>query len=168
RYLDVLAANPLATAVAPWFIAGENLVRGAFLDPRRRELRPHWERTLAGTVAALRANVGDEVDDPRLTELVGELSLRSESFRRLWARHDVRPRRSGTSTIAHPQVGRLELTYTKLPIPDTDRQTLSIYHATPGSPSAQALLLLATASVPECEPERTLNTTRPSSSNRAL
>jgi len=160
RYLDVLAANPLATAIAPWFTAGENLIRGAFLDPRRRELKPDWEQTLAGTVAALRANVGHEVDDPPLTQLVGELSLRSESFRRLWARHDVRPKGSGTSTIDHPQVGRLELTYTKLPIPDTDRLTLSIYHAAPGSPTAQALALLATTTVPEREPERTLNTQR--------
>jgi transcriptional regulator with XRE-family HTH domain len=157
RYLDVLAANPLATAIAPWFAVGENLVKGAFLDPRRRELKPDWERTLASTVAALRANAGHEVDDPRLTELVGELSLRSEPFRQLWARHDVRPKGSGTSTIEHPLVGRLELNYTKLPIPDTDRQTLSIYHATPGSPSAQSLALLATTTVHEREPERTLN-----------
>lgn len=158
RYLDVLIANPLASAVAPWFTAGENLVRGAFLDPRRRELRPDWEQSLPGIVAALRANVGQDLDDPRLTELVGELSLRSEPFRRLWARHDVRPKRTGTRTFDHPQVGRLELTYTKLPIPDTDRQTLSIYHAAPGSPSAQALALLATTTVPDREPERTLNT----------
>ena len=158
RYLDVLVANPLATAIAPWFTAGENLVRSAFLDPRRPELKPDWERTLASTVAALRANVGQEVDDLRLTELVGELSLRSEPFRQLWARHDVRPKGSGTSTIDHPQVGRLELTYTKLPIPDTYRQTLSIYHAAAGSPSAQALALLATTTVPAREPERALST----------
>ena len=158
RYLDVLAANPLATAIAPWFTVGENLVKGAFLDPRRRELRPDWERSLAGTVAALRANVGPDIDDPRLTELVGELSLRSEQFRQLWARHDARPKGTGTRVMDHPQVGRLELSYTKLPIPDTDRQTLSIYHAAPGSPSDQALALLATTTVPEREPERTLST----------
>ena len=156
RYLDILAANPLATAMAPWFRAGENLVRAAFLDQRRRELKPNWEGTLASTVAGLRANVGHDLDDPRLTELVGELSLRSESFRQLWARHDVRPKGSGTSTIEHPQVGRLELMYTKLPIPDTDRLTLSIYHAAPGSASAQALALLATTTVAEREPQRTL------------
>jgi transcriptional regulator with XRE-family HTH domain len=156
RYLDVLAANPLATALAPWFTVGENLVKGAFLDPRRRELRPDWERSLTGTVAALRANVGADIDDPRLTTLVGELSLRSEAFRQLWARHDARPKGSGTSVMHHPQVGRLELSYTKLPIPDTDRQTLSIYHAAPGSPSERALALLATTTVPEREPERTL------------
>ena len=156
RYLDVLAANPMATALAPWFTPGENLVRGAFLDPRRRELRPDWERSLGGTVAALRANVGPDIDDPRLTELVGELSLRSEEFRQLWARHDARPKGSGTTIIHHPQVGRLELSYTKFPIPDTDRQTLSIYHAAPGSASERALAVLATTTVREREPERTL------------
>lgn len=156
RYLDVLAANPLATALAPWFTVGENLLKGAFLDPRRRELRPDWERSLPGTVAALRANVGADIDDPRLTALVGELSLRSQEFRQLWARHDARPKGSGTSVMNHPQVGRLELCYTKLPIPDTDRQTLSIYHAAPGSPSERALALLATTTIPEREPERTL------------
>jgi len=156
RYLDVLAANPMATALAPWFTPGENLVRGAFLDPRRRELRPDWERSLGGTVAALRANVGPDIDDPRLTELVGELSLRSEEFRQLWARHDARPKGTGTTTLHHPQVGRLELSYTKFPIPDTDRQTLSIYHAAPGSASERALAVLATTTVREREPERTL------------
>jgi len=156
RYLDVLAANPMATALAPWFTPGENLVRGAFLDPRRRELRPDWERSLGGTVAALRANVGPDIDDPRLTELVGELSLRSEEFRQLWARHDARPKGTGTTTMHHPQVGRLELSYTKFPIPDTDRQTLSIYHAAPGSASERALAVLATTTVREREPERTL------------
>ena len=156
RYLDVLAANPLAGALAPWFTAGENLVKGAFLDPRRRDLRPDWERSLGGMVAALRANVGPDVDDPRLTELVGELSLRSERFRQLWARHDARPKSSGTTVMHHPQVGRLELSYTKLPIPDTDRQTLAIYHAAPGSPSERALALLATTTIREREPDRTL------------
>jgi transcriptional regulator with XRE-family HTH domain len=156
RYLDVLAANPLASALAPWFTAGENLVKGAFLDPRRRELRPDWERSLGGTVAALRANVGPDIDDPRLTELIGELSLRSEKFRQLWARHDARPKGSGTTVMLHPQVGRLELSYTKFPIPETDRQTLSVYHAAPGSTSERALALLATTTVREREPERTL------------
>jgi hypothetical protein len=119
-------------------------------------LRPDWECSLGGTVAALRANVGPDINDPRLTELVGELSLHSQEFCQLWARHDVRPKGSGTNVMHHPQVGRLELSYTKFPIPDTDRQTLSIYHAAPGSSSARALGLLATTTVREREPERTL------------
>ena len=74
----------------------------------------------------------------------------------MWARHDARPKGTGTSVMHHPQVGRLELSYAKLPIPDTDRQTLAIYHAAPGSPSERALALLATTTVREREPERTL------------
>jgi transcription regulator MmyB-like protein len=69
--------------------------------------------------------------------------VRSERFRKLWARHDVKPKRSGRSRIDHPQVGELDLGYEKLPIADADRLTLVLYHATPGSRSAQALGLLA-------------------------
>ena len=91
--------------------------------------------------------MGAEVDDPRLNELVGELSIRSERFRQLWARHDARPTRSGITRLEHPVVGPLELSYEKLPIPDTDRQTLAVYHDEPGSPSARALALLASSAV---------------------
>jgi transcriptional regulator with XRE-family HTH domain len=156
RYMDVLAANPLATALAPYHVEGENLVRVAFLDPRLRA--KNWERVTETTVASLRALVGPDVDDPRLNELVGELSVRSERFRQLWARHDVRPKRSGTTRIDHPLVGPLELSYEKLPIPDTDRQTLVVYHAAPGSPSAQGLALLASAAAGEREPVRSFET----------
>lgn len=100
--------------------------------------------------------IGPDVDDPRLNELVGELSVRSERFRQLWARHDARPKRSGTTRINHPVVGQLELSYEKLPIPDTNRQTLGVYHAAPGSASAQALALLATTAAGEREPIRSL------------
>jgi transcriptional regulator with XRE-family HTH domain len=99
RYLDVLAANPLATALVPYYRPGVNLVRAAFLDPMIDET--HGDRDLATktAVAALRALTGPEVDDPQLEELVGELSVRSERFRRLWARHDVRPKRSGRTKV---------------------------------------------------------------------
>ena len=149
RYMDVLAANPLASVLAPYYTPGENLVRTTFLDPRLRDRYEDWDRAAAATVAALRALVGPDADDPHLNELVGELSVRSERFRQLWARHDARPKRSGTTQIQHPQVGLLELNYEKLPIPDADRETLCIYHAVPGSSTAQALTLLATAAVTE-------------------
>ena len=158
RYMDVLAANPLATAVAPYHAPGHNLVRAAFLDPRVRDMYADWEYVTESTVAGLRALVGPDVDDPRLNELVGELSVRSERFRQLWARHDVRPKRSGISLLDHPQVGPLELSYEKLPIPDTNCQTLVIYHTEPGTPSAQALALLAASAAGVREPVRTLAT----------
>jgi hypothetical protein len=59
----------------------------------------------------------------------------------------------------HPQVGPLDLGYEKLPIPNTDCQTLVVYHAEPGSRSAQALGLLASAAAEEREPERSLRLT---------
>jgi transcriptional regulator with XRE-family HTH domain len=158
RYMDVLAANPLVTALAPYYVRGENLVRATFLDPRVRDMYGNWERVTETTVAALRATIGADVDDSRLNELVGELSVRSERFRQLWARHDVRPKRSGTTRIDHPFVGPLELSYEKLPIPDTDRQTLVVYHAASGSASAQALALLATTTAEEREPVRNFQT----------
>jgi hypothetical protein len=80
-----------------------------------------------------------------LDELVGELSVRSDHFRSLWARHDIRAKISGgTRHLYHPQVGELDLHYENLQISGTDRQTLIIYHAAPSSPTERALALLAT------------------------
>ena len=157
RYMDVLAVNPLAAALMPWYVKGENLVRAAFLDQRVRDMYGDWERVTESTVAGLRALVGPDVDDPRLNELVGELSVRSERFRQLWARHDARPKRSGATRIDHPLVGPVELSYERFPIPGTDRQTLGVYHAPPGSPSAQALTLLAITTAEQRQPVRPLN-----------
>ena len=109
-----------------------------------RERFRDWERRTENTVAALRALVGPDLDDPALTELVGEMSLKSDRFRRLWARHDVRPRISGTTVVHHPQVGPLELRCEKLGITGSDRQVLVAYHAEPESASARGLALLGT------------------------
>jgi transcriptional regulator with XRE-family HTH domain len=154
RYMDVLTVNPLAAALMPWYVKGENLVRAAFLDRRVRDMYGDWERVTESTVAGLRALVGPDVDDPRLNELVGELSVRSERFRQLWARHDARPKRSGTTRIDHPLAGPVELSYERFPIPGTDRQTLGVYHAAPASASAQALALLAITTAEQRQPVR--------------
>jgi transcriptional regulator with XRE-family HTH domain len=143
RYMDVLAANAMAAALAPHYAVGQNLMRAAFLDPRVREMHPGWEQTTESMAAGLRALVGPDIDDPRLNELIGELSVRSERFRELWSRHDVRLKRPGPMRMEHPQVGSLELYYERLPLPDTDGQELWIYHAERGSRSAQSLALLA-------------------------
>jgi transcriptional regulator with XRE-family HTH domain len=144
RYTDVLVANPMATALAPYYSEGVNLLRATFLDPHVHSLQRDWEGAAPHVVASLRAVATPESDDARLEELVGELSVRSEHFRRLWARHDVKPRTSGTSLLDHPQVGPLELSYEKLGINGTDGQLLVIYHAEPGSAAAQGLRLLST------------------------
>jgi hypothetical protein len=96
----------------------------------------------ARAVPHLRSIARADTDDPRLAELVGELSLRSERFRALWARQDVKHKATGTSLFNHPQVGPLELNYERLLIPGNGRQALVTYHAQPGSAAEERLRLL--------------------------
>jgi transcriptional regulator with XRE-family HTH domain len=149
RYMDVLAANTLAIALNRCSVPGVNQVRAIFLDPEAREIFPEWDVVAADTVASLRAAAGTDLDDPRLTELVGELSLKSPEFGRLWARHDVRIKTRGIKRFAHPMVGDLTLGFESLAINGSPGQTLAVYHAEPGSPSEHALALLGSASTPE-------------------
>ena len=126
RHMDVLAANRLASALSPSFSPGVNLVRAAFLGSELRTLFRDWENVARSIVAGLRALVGPDVDDPRLTRLVGELSVRSDQFRRLWARHDVHAAAVPIRTIDHPAVGPIELRPEKLAITGTEGQLLVI------------------------------------------
>lgn len=149
RHIDVLAANSLATTLHGGFAPGHNLVRTLFLDPAARERYPDWDEVAKDTVAALRASVGPDLDDPHLTDLVGELSLKSERFRTLWARHDVREKTHGTKRFVHPQVGELTLHYETFAVAGSSGQVLSVYHADPGSPTEQALALLSSIAAGE-------------------
>jgi hypothetical protein len=143
RYLDVLVANPLATALSPRLVAGGNRLRDVFLDPAERDLFPDWERAARYLVAAFRQLVGADTDDPRFIELVGELSLASPLFRQLWARHDVAPRQGAVMQFEHPLVGELQLNREKLVVSGTDNMMLVIYHPDAASDAADKLGLLA-------------------------
>jgi transcriptional regulator with XRE-family HTH domain len=142
RIFDVLAANRLATALSPAIRPGANRMRSMFLDEDERDMYPDWEQAISGMVASFRASLGTDTSDPRIAQLVGELSLASEPFRRLWARHDVKPLAGGPVRLRHPQVGMMELRREKLPIGDSGGQVLAIYHAEPGSGNARSLALL--------------------------
>ncbi|MEU9239182.1 helix-turn-helix transcriptional regulator [Streptomyces sp. NPDC048385] len=148
-YLDVLAANSLAIALSPFNAPGHNSILAAFLEPEMRELHQDWEDMTARLVPYLRSVVGADIEDPRLVEIVGELSVRSERFRTLWARQDVKQKTTGISLLRHPQVGPLELHYEKLLLPGTGGQTLITYHAQPGSASEERLRLLASMNAPD-------------------
>jgi len=139
----VLAANALATALAPFYSVGTNLLRAAFLDPRVQDMHPGWERTTESMVAGLRATVGPDTDDPQLNELIGELSVRSDRFRGLWARHDARPKPPGPTLMDHAQLVRLEVRYHRFPIPAAEGQEIVVHHGERGSRTAQSLALLA-------------------------
>jgi transcriptional regulator with XRE-family HTH domain len=143
RRMDILAVNPLVTVLNPVCRVGTNMVRATFLDPQMREIYADYDKNAADTVASLRASVGADLDDPDLIELVGELSLKSERFRKLWARHEVRDKADGDKRFVHPLVGPLDLRYETFAVNGADGQLLLVYHAEPGSPSARALALLS-------------------------
>ncbi|MDU0345407.1 hypothetical protein RWH44_06780 [Microbacterium sp. KSW2-29] len=109
--------------------------------PYTRELRRDWADEAASAVASLRFVAGQYPDDRALAELVGELSMNSREFARLWAKHDVRLCSSGTKRLHHPQVGDLDLHYEVLHLPDSNGQRL-LTHTAAGSAAADALALL--------------------------
>jgi hypothetical protein len=125
-------------ALSPRLVAGGNRLRDVFLDPAEQAMFPQQERAAAALVAGFRESVGTDVDDPRFTELVGELSLASPLFRELWARHDVGVLPGSVSVqLDHPQVGMLELNREKLLVSGADRVMLVIYHPDAGSDTAE-------------------------------
>jgi len=149
RCMDVLAANALAAALHDGFEKGTNLVRLVFLDPAARDVYPDWDDVAHEVVAVLRSSVGPDLDDPRLTELVGELSLKSDEFRRLWALHEVREKTHGVKRYSHPLVGELTLAYESFMLPGNSGLILVVYRAETGSDSERALALLASVSATE-------------------
>ncbi|PKH41299.1 Helix-turn-helix domain-containing protein [Nocardioides alpinus] len=152
QHQDVLATNALARAFYSHLI-GEggrtpNLARFQFLDPASRDFYPDWDLFAAMCVGVMRADAGRDPHDRGLQELVGELSTRSDTFRRLWADHDVRSHGSGTKRFDHPVVGELTLAYEELAITAEPGLALIVYTAEPGSPSAERLELLASWAAP--------------------
>ena len=143
RFRDVLVSTPLMTALHPGLERDRNMTRALFLDPAERAIYPEWDKVAGDSVAWLRAGAGADLDHPRLTELVGELVLKSDDFARLWARHDVRVKGAGRKHLRHPVVGELTLGYETFTVNASAGQTLTAYHAEPGTPDADALALLA-------------------------
>jgi transcriptional regulator with XRE-family HTH domain len=120
-----------------------NLARFQFLDPASHDFYPDWDLFAEMCVAIMRAEAGRDPHDRGLQNLVGELSTQSETFRRLWAAHDVRTHGSGTKRFLHPDVGELVLAYEELAITAELGLILMIYTAEPGSASAERLRLLS-------------------------
>ncbi|CAK7281452.1 helix-turn-helix domain-containing protein [Streptomyces misionensis] len=147
RRSEILAWNRMAAAVfGDWEdlpAAERNWARLVFLRPEYRELFVDWEQKAIDIVCALRMDAGCWPDDPRLSALVGELSVKSEEFRRLWATHDVKEKSHGVKRLHHPLVGDLALNFESFRLSDGTDQSLLVYHAEPGSPSAESLRLLA-------------------------
>ena len=146
--MDILAANRLGAALfAPVLNSTAqpaNNARFLFLDPAAPDFYPEWDRPAQDVVATLRAEAGHNPHDKALSNLIGELSTRSEHFRTWWAAHNVRFHRTGTKRFHHPVVGDLTLTYEALDLAADGGLRISAYTAEPGTPSDDALKLLAT------------------------
>jgi transcriptional regulator with XRE-family HTH domain len=143
--LDIVAANALGLALfsGSRHPAPANFARFVFLHPHAHEVYLDWEDAAEQTVALLRAEAGRDPYDRILSDLVGELSTRSEEFRALWASHDVREHSTGAKRIRHSIVGELELNYEAMNLSSGHGLLLLIYTAAPGSPSQERLQLLA-------------------------
>ncbi|MCZ7425992.1 helix-turn-helix transcriptional regulator [Micromonospora sp. WMMA1949] len=148
RHLDLLDWNPMAQAL---------LGDPADLPPGRLNMLlllfddvltggrscPDWERQALDYIGMMRAAVADDPTHPRATAIVGELSIRSAEFRRLWARHDVRASVSGTKTFRVPGLGDIVLDWDTYPLPGNPGPVVLVFTAEPGSPDADRLRLLA-------------------------
>lgn len=161
---NLVATNDLARAFYSPVIGDggrtPNLARFQFLDPAAHDFYPDWDLFAEMCVAIMRAEAGRDPHDKGLQDLVGELSTRSETFRRLWAAQDVRIHGAGTKRFRHPLVGELTLAYEELAITAEPGNVLLIYSAEPGSPSAERLALLASWSLDQRVVEPTKDESR--------
>lgn len=166
--MDVLAWNALGDAMYSGRFSADrdagrvpNFARFNVLDPAAQEFYGDWGKALDTTASMLRTEVGRNPGDKKLSNLVGELSTRSDDFARRWASHDVRIHRAGVKHFLHPEVGELVLHYEVLPVIADDGQVMTVYTAEPQSPTHHALQLLASLYAPSHEnlPDATPATT---------
>src|SRR6476619_6369953 len=162
---DVLAANDLGRALySPLYAqagSGEhpNSARFLFLDPAATEFFTDHDKAANDCVAFLRAEAGRDPYDKDLSDLIGELSTRSEDFRRRWAAHDVRYHRTGRKRFHHPLVGDVELDYEAFELPGDPGQRINVYTAPPDSKSEEALALLGSWASPAPATSPTIDST---------
>ena len=116
--------------------------RYVFLEPSARDFYADWNRGAADVAAILRYAAGRDPYDRALSDLVGELSTRSDEFRTQWAAHNVRFHETGVKDFHHSVVGDITLTYNRMDISADAGLTVMVYTAEPGSKSEEALRLL--------------------------
>ena len=161
---DILATNRLGRALFgdAYGTGGSfNLARYLFLDPRSQDFYRQWETVARDCVATLRTEAGRNPYDRGLTNLVGEISTRSEAFRKWWATHDVKLHYTATKTLHHAVAGDLELTGEALHLPSDPGLTIITYTFEPASPTEQAVAFLASWSAREATADATDQPTRP-------
>ncbi|PXA71846.1 helix-turn-helix transcriptional regulator [Cryobacterium arcticum] len=144
---DILAANKMGRALySPVFDDPRrpvNTTRFTYLNPAAREFWRDYDQIANDAAAMLRLEAGRNPHDSELIKLVGELSTQSEVFRERWASRDVVHHRSGVKRIHHPVVGDLDLNFESMELPSEPGLVMNVYTAAAGSPTADALKVLA-------------------------
>lgn len=147
RGVSVLAWNRLAAALITDFgalpPAQRDFLHLVFLDEGAKDLYEDWDDKAADTVAYLRLDAARNPGDPRIAALIDEMNAQSPEFAELWKRHELKDKTHGRHIYRHPIVGRLDLGFETLRLPDDPDQALVAHHVEPGSPSADGLRLLA-------------------------
>lgn len=144
RGYDLLAGNALAYALFGGLQQGPNLVVKIFLDPGARTFYPDWEQVARYTVAGLRVLYGEDPHEPRINEVIDMMLAESPDFVWMWERHETRRKRMESKRFCHPEVGEMTLWMNVFDVKSTPGQELVVYHAEPGTASADALKLLGT------------------------
>jgi transcriptional regulator with XRE-family HTH domain len=144
---DILASNKLARAlysdIHAETVQPPNVARFTFLNPAARDFFVDWDRAASDIVSGLRIEAGRHPYDKPLSDLVGELSTRSEEFRVRWASHNVRRHSAGIKKMHHLVVGEIELAYQALGLPGDTGLSLNVFTAAPDSAAQEALRFLA-------------------------
>ncbi len=159
---DIVASNRLGYALYSEIhaetVQPPNVARYTFLNPRARDFFVDWDKAATDVVAVLRATVGRNPYDKPLSDLVGELSTRSDDFRVRWAAHNVRRHTSGSKRMRHPVIGEIELNYQSFELPGEPGLRFNVFTAEPGTHNQQALQFLAswadTADLPSAHSEQ--------------
>jgi transcriptional regulator with XRE-family HTH domain len=162
---DIVASNRLGYALYSEIhaetVQPPNVARYTFLNPGAREFLVDWDTAASDVVAVLRATVGRNPYDKALSDLVGELSTRSDDFRVRWATHNVRRHTSGSKLIRHLVIGEIELNYQSFELPGEPGLRFNVFTAEPGTHNQEALSFLAswaaTARIPTAEVEQPAN-----------
>ena len=166
--LDAVATNRLGHALfsvmfetaMPPGVRPPNAARFLFLDPTAQSFYQDWEGNARQIVAILRAEAGRSPYDRHLSDLVGELSTRSDIFRKLWGSHDVREHRTGIKSVHHPVVGDLDLTFQAMDLSSDRGLQMLVFSAEPGSASHDGLQLLSNWATTQMPAGATAESTR--------
>jgi hypothetical protein len=145
--MEVLAMNDLAKVLIHDFTQetglARSLARWAFLAPEARAFYLEWDLVAADMSSILRRDSSAHPNDRKLNELIGELTVKSDDFRKWWPQHKVYECTYGSKQLMHPLVGRIQIEYETFPVPGQPDQQLFLYTAQRGSPSDDALRILA-------------------------